>query len=115
MSKTNIETLITNDLETFLHYKSQKGNVSIEDAIEIAAYVGANFLRIIFHKNKELKPEELNGVFGIISNVYNDLFQNQMTQSDYQEIFQKASTLLKDTNFDQKSKDFFSEIVAGTD
>lgn len=111
MNPTNIEDLITKDLETFLYYKSLKSEISVNDAIEIAAYVGANFLRIIFAKNKELKPEELNGVFGIISNVYNKLFNNQLTESDYKKISQKASELLQDTDFDQQSQAFFSNII----
>lgn len=111
MSSTTIENLIKTDLETFLHYKSLQNEVSVNDAIEIAAYVGANFLRIIFAKNKELKPEELNGVFGIISDIYNDLFHNQLTKDDYNKITLLASALLKDTDFDNKSRLFFTKII----
>lgn len=111
MNATNIEALIAKDLETFLHYKSLTNEISVNDAIEIAAYVAANFLRIIFAKNKELKPEEINGVFGIISNIYIDLFENQLTENDFKKISQKASELLKDTEFDQKSRVFFTNII----
>lgn len=110
MEATPIETLIKNDLELFLYHKSQS-KLTVEDAVEIGAYVGANFLKIIFTKNKELKPEELNGVFGIISNVYNDLFKEQFTQNDYQQLTLKASELLKDTDFEQNSKVFFGKIL----
>lgn len=111
MSTTNIESLIKNDLETFLHYKSLKGNLSINDATEIASYVAANFLRIIFAKNKELKKEEFNGVFGIISNIYNDLFSDQFTNEDYKNMVDISLKLLNDTNFDNNSKIFFSSII----
>jgi len=111
MSEINIETLIRTDLETFLNFKNHQGNLTIESASEIASYVGANFLRIIFSKNKELKKEELNGVFGIISNVYNDLFEGQFSQSDFENISKKALDLLSDTNFDQNSKIFFLNLI----
>lgn len=111
MSSTAIETLIKNDLETFLYYKSLQNEVSVNDAIEIAAYVGANFLRVIFAKNKDLKPEELNGVFGIISNVYHDLFGSQFGKEDYERISRLALELLKDTGFDSKSRSFFTTII----
>lgn len=106
MDSTPIEILIKKDLELFLYHKSLE-TLTTEDAVEIGAYVGANFLRIIFTKNKELKPEELNGVFGIISNVYNDLFEEQFTQNDYKKLSNRALELLKDTRFEQNSKVFF--------
>lgn len=111
MSTTNIEQLIKEDLETFLHYKSLQHEISVNDAVEIAAYVGANFLRVIFAKNKDVTPEELNGVFGIISNVYRDLFDGQLTKEDYKKISLLAFELLKDTDFDSKSRLFFSNII----
>lgn len=111
MTETNIESLIKTDLETFLNFKNQQGNLTIESASDIAAYVGANFLRIIFSKNKELKKEELNGVFGIISNVFNDLFEDQFSQTDFENISKKALDLLNNTNFDENSKMFFSNII----
>lgn len=110
MKPTPIEHLIKKDLELFLYHKSQT-KLTQEDAINIGAYVAANFLRIIFSKNKELQPEEINGVFGIVSNVYHDLFENQFTQSDYEKISNHALDLLKDTEFEQKSKMFFAEIM----
>ncbi|WKW46536.1 hypothetical protein P3875_00200 [Myroides sp. JBRI-B21084] len=111
MSSTNIAQLIQNDLETLLFYKSQKQEISAEIAIEIAAYVAAKFLRIIFAKNKEIKPEELNGVFGIISNIYNDLFQNQLHKTDFELISKTALELLQDTDFDTNSSNFFKSII----
>lgn len=110
MEPVPIEQLIKKDLELFLYHKSQS-KITVEDVIEIGAYVAANFLRIIFTKNKELKPEEINGVFGIVSNVYNELFENQLTQTDYKELSSKALKLLKDTDFEQNSKRFFAQII----
>jgi len=110
MKPTPIEQLIKKDLEFFLYHKSQT-KLTLEDAINIGAYVAANFLRIIFSKNKELQSEEINGVFGIISNVYQDLFKNQFTQSDYERLSSQALDLLKNTEFEQNSKIFFAEIM----
>ena len=111
MSSSNIENLIQKDLETLLYHKSLKGEISVNIAVEIAAYVAANFLRIIFAKNKEIKPEELKGVFGIISNVYNDIFKDQLEKEDYEKISSKALNLLKDTDFDNNCKVFFNSII----
>lgn len=111
MHSTNIESLIRKDLETLLHHKSLKDEISVNNAIEIAAYVAANFLRIIFARNKEIKPEELNGVFGIISNIYKDLFNNELQQTDYEKISSMALDFLKDTDFDNNCKIFFKSII----
>ena len=111
MNSSNIEHLIQKDLETLLYYKSLKSKISVNIAVEIAAYVAANFLRIIFAKNKEIKPEELKGVFGIISNVYNDIFKDQLEKADYEKISEMALTFLQDTDFDNNSKVFFKSII----
>lgn len=111
MNSSNIEHLIHKDLETLLYYKSLKSEISVNIAVEIAAYVAANFLRIIFAKNKEIKPEELKGVFGIISNVYNDIFKDQLEKADYEKISEMALTFLQDTDFDNNSKVFFKNII----
>lgn len=111
MNSSNIENLIQKDLETLLYYKSLKSEISVNIAVEIAAYVAANFLRIIFAKNKEIKPEELKGVFGIISNVYNDIFKDQLEKADYEKISEMALTFLQDTDFDNNSKVFFKSII----
>lgn len=111
MNSSNIEHLIQKDLETLLYYKSLKSEISVNIAVEIAAYVAANFLRIIFAKNKEIKPEELKGVFGIISNVYNDIFKDQLEKADYEKISEMALTFLQDTDFDNNSKVFFKSII----
>ncbi|WLD22687.1 hypothetical protein NU10_08050 [Flavobacterium dauae] len=107
MSSSNIEQLIRTDLETLLYHKSLKNEISVTSAIEIAAYVAAKFLRIIYTKNKEIKTEELNGIFGIISNIYNELFSNQLKIDDFKKISSLALDLLKDTNFDVNCKAFF--------
>jgi len=111
MSSKNIENLIRKDLDTLLYHKSLQEEISTKIAIEIAAYVAANFLRIIFAKNKEIKPEELNGVFGIISNFYNEIFNNQLEKDDYKNISEMALNLLNDTDFDNKCKTFFNNII----
>ena len=111
MNSSNIEHLIQKDLETLLYYKSLKSEISVNIAVEIAAYVAANFLRIIFAKNKEIKPEELKGVFGIISNVYNDIFKDQLEKADYEKISEMALTFLQDTDFDNNRKVFIKSII----
>lgn len=107
MSSTNIDKLISNDLETLLYHKILTGNVSVDNATEIAAYVAAKYLRIIYAKNKEIKPEELNGVFGIVSNYYHEIFGDQLNENDYKSITDLALNLLKDTGFDANCERFF--------
>jgi len=111
MSSSNIEQLIRIDLEALLNHKHLKSEISIANAIEIAAYVAAKFLRIIYAKNKEIKTEELNGVFGIISNIYNELFSNQLEIADFEKISFLALDLLKDTDFDKNCEAFYKEIL----
>lgn len=111
MSSSNIENLIQKDLDTLLYHKSLKGEISVNIAIEIAAYVAAKFLRIIFAKNKEILPQELNGIFGIISNIYKVIFNDQLELSDYQKISTMALYFLKDADFDSNCKNFFNNII----
>ena len=111
MHSQNIDQLIANDLEKLLYHKSLKSKVTVNIATEIAAYVAAKYLRIIFAKNKEIKPEELNGVFGIISNYYNEIFSNQLNTDDYKSISKTALNLLNDTNFDANCEKFFLNTI----
>ena len=112
MEKNAIETLLPHDLETFLYLKS-KGNktLTITDALTIGAYVAANYLRMIYMKNKTVTPEEINGVFGLVSNFYNLYFENQLQESDFLQMSKQSLELMQDTEFDQKSKAFFQNIV----
>ena len=112
MEKHNIEDLITLDLQTFLGLKAKNDTISIESALEIGAYVAANFLRIIYTKNKEIKPEEINGVFGIVSNFYSTYFEGQITEDDFQNMAKKSSELLQNTDFDEMSRTFFKNIIS---
>lgn len=111
MDTKNIEHLIVTDLEKLLSQKHSTKNIKLDTAIETAAYVAAKYLRIIFANNKEIKTEELNGIFGIISNFYNEIFQNQLNTNDYQAISTTALQLLKDVDFDTNCEKFFKNIM----
>lgn len=108
MSALNIEKLIHDDLDYLLTKKSEQGELTLHKVIEVAAYVAAKYLRIIYTKNKEIKPEELNGVFGIISNFYSEIFNNELHDNEYQKISSTALDLLQDTNFDNNCKEYFA-------
>lgn len=106
-----IEELIPLDLTTFLELKSKNAGINSEAAIEIGAYVAANFMRIIYTKNKTITKEEINGVFGIVSNFYHEFFEGQLLKEDYVTMSEKAMKLLNDTGFDENSKRFFQQII----
>lgn len=108
MSLINIEKLIYDDLGYLLKKKSKNGELTISIVIEVASYVAAKYLRIIYSKNKEVKPDELNGIFGIISNFYKASFDDHLHADDYKKISSLALNLLTDTNFDNNCKNFFS-------
>lgn len=112
MESQNIEDLIALDLQTFLNLKTKDNYISIDDAIEIAAYISANFMRIIYTKNKSIEKHEINGIFGIISNYYNSFFDGQITDEDFQEITKKSTQLLQNTSFDEMSRSFFNKIIS---
>lgn len=109
---TPIEQLIEKDLETFLSVLSEKKELTSENVVELSAYIAANFMRIIYTKQKSISKEEINGVIGIISNLLNDWFQGEITNDEYQEISKKSLSLLQDTGFDEKSQLFFRNLLA---
>lgn len=110
MRKTNFDQQIRQDLDTFLSLKSKK-SLRITDVIDIGAFVGANFLRMLYHTQKNVDDSQLNSIFGVISNHYYDLFGNQLTKADYQQLANKALKELQDTNFEENMRDFFAKIV----
>lgn len=111
MNKHNIEDLITLDLQTFINLKMKNDTISIDDVLEISAYVAANFMRIIFTRNKQIEDQEINGIFGIISNFFNSYFEGQISETDFKIMTEKSSQLLQNTNFDEMSKAFFNQII----
>lgn len=111
MSKHNIEDLITLDLQTFIQLKMENDTISIDDVLEISAYVSANFMRIIYTKNKKIESAEVNGIFGIVSNFFNTYFEGQITEEEFKNMTIKSSQLLQNTDFDEMSKAFFSKIT----
>ena len=111
MESQNIEDLIALDLQTFLNLNAKNNNISIDDALEIAAYVSANFMRIIYAKNKSIEKHEINGIFGIVSNFYNSFFDGQITEEEFKDMANKSTQLLQNTSFDEMSKAFFNKII----
>jgi len=112
MEKQKIEDLIEIDLDTFLKQKAKNGSIALDDALEIAAYVSANFMRVIYTKNKNIEKHEINGIFGIVSDFYNNYFEGQITKDEYYEMSQKAIKLLQNNDFDEMSKAFFNDLFA---
>ena len=114
MKPQNIEDLIALDLQTFLNLKTKNETISINDALEIASYVSANFMRVIYSKNKSIEKHEINGVFGIVTNFYNSYFEGQITEDEFQEMAKKSLQLLQNTAFDEMSKTFFNNIISNS-
>lgn len=107
----NIEKMITDDLHHFLQVLEEKNKLQVEQVIELASYIAANFMRIIYTKQKNIQTEEINGVLGIVSNVLHSIFGDAFTQSDYQQIAQKSLDHLKDVGFDDRSQDYFRQLL----
>jgi len=109
---TPIEILIEKDLETFLSILSEKKQLTNERVVELSAYIAANFMRIIFTKQKSISKEEINGVIGIISNLLHNWFGEDLTWSDYENISKQSLNLLQDVGFEEKSQLFFRNLTA---
>lgn len=109
---TPIEILIEKDLETFIPYLSKKNQLNTDTLIELSSHIAANFMRLIYTKQKSIAKEEINGVIGIISNLLNDWFENQLTKEDYISIQKKSLDLLKDTGFDEKQQIYFRNLIS---
>src|SRR5690606_8215412 len=110
MSAKNFDEQIREDLDMFLSLKS-KTSLQIDDIIQIGAFVGANFLRMLFSQQKDVNDQQLNRIFGVISNHYHDLFDDQLSEKDYSQLPQKALAELQDVNFEQNMHDYFNKIV----
>ncbi len=111
MSKPDIQSVILNDLDTLLKAKSQHNGLNIDDVIEIGAYVGASVLRSRFSATKEIKDNEINGVFGVIGNFYVQSFKGNFSQIEFDTLLKRSLELLQTPTFDQDSITFFNTIL----
>lgn len=112
MKKTNIEDLIAKDLDTFITALQNNNRLTVEEVCTLSAFIAANFMKIIYAKQKSISATEINGVLGIISNILNQWFDNQFSEEDFLSISEKSLQLLQNTSFEQDSKKYFSNIVA---
>lgn len=111
MKTPPIEQLIAKDLDTFVMALQEKKRLTIDEVCTLSSYIAANFMRIIYAKQKSISTAEINGVLGIISNWLNESFENQFTEEDFMTISKQSLELLKDISFDQKSKNYFSQLI----
>lgn len=111
MSKPDIQTVILKDLDTLLKAKSQHNGLNIDDIIEIGAYVGASVLRSRFSTTKEIKDNDIHGVYGVIGNFYVQSFKENFGQIQFDTLLKRSLELLKEPTFDQDSISFFNTIL----
>lgn len=111
MSKPDIQDVILNDLDTLLKAKNNHNGLNIEDVIEIGAYVGASVLRSRYSSTKEIKDNDIHGVYGIIGNFYVQNFKENFTQIEFDTLLKRSLELLQQPTFDQDSVNFFNQIL----
>ena len=107
----SIEVLIKKDMEIFVSMLAEREELNSESIITLSAHIAAQFMRIIYTKQKTIAIEEVNGVLGIISNILHEWFEDQITTEDYEKISKRSLDFLKDTDFDEKSRIYFSNLV----
>lgn len=112
MKKVTVQEVIISDLDRLLKAKSQHNGLNIQDLQEIGAYVGASALRVRFAEKKEVTPEEINGVYGIIGNFYISHFKETFGQNEFNDMMHISLELLNRTTFDQDSKLFYDQIMS---
>lgn len=107
----HIQDLIIQNLDGLIKAQSNKSELQIENLIDIGAYVGAGVLRGRYQVAKEVKEEEIHGVFGVIGNFYAENFAGSFTQDDFIALKTKAMELLQQPTFDADLNEFVSEII----
>ncbi|WP_430612879.1 hypothetical protein [Flavobacterium sp. JP2137] len=107
----HIQDLIIQNLDGLIKAKSQKAELQIDDLIAIGAHVGAGVLRGRYQVVKEVKEEEIAGVFGIIGNFYAESFGDAFRQDAFIALRSMAMELLQQPTFDSDLNEFVSDII----
>ncbi|MBW3518548.1 hypothetical protein [Flavobacterium sp. NKUCC04_CG] len=107
----HIQDLIIQNLDGLIKAQSNKAELQIENLIAIGAYVAAGVLRGRYQVVKEVKEEEINGVFGIVGNFYAENFGGGFTQEDFITLKTRAMELLQQPTFDSDLNEFVAEIL----
>lgn len=107
----HIQDLIHQNIDALLTAQSNKEDLTLAHIIEIGAYVAAGALRGRFAAEKEVSQEEINGVFGIIGDFYNEHFGEDFTESDFQAMTTQALQLLQRTTFDADLESYVDSIL----
>jgi len=109
-----IKDIIYRDMDILITAKLKDGkNISIDNLIDIAAYLAASLFRTRWNQKGELTNEEINIVLGNIGDFCNEHFGEYFTQNDFDKIVKISQLLLQKPTFDDDSKMFFEEIIKG--
>lgn len=107
----SIEQMIEEDLHHFLSHLERKNKMNVSNVIELASYISANMMRLIYTKQKSISESEINGVIGIMSNQLHTIFGDSLVHDDYKKIAKTALNFLKNTAFDEQSQNYFRLLV----
>ena len=106
-----IQDLIYQNLDILLKNQAQKEEgLNMERALKIGAYVAAGVLRSRHKEQKEILTIEIEGVYGIVRDFYQEHFES-FNNKDYENLKDTSLNLLRNPNFDQELESFIQSIV----
>lgn len=109
--ETQLKFDVTLELDEFILIKNKSDGIDKDDAIEIGAYVFADFIHKIQKDKGKITKVELDTLLLIIKDFYFQRFTEHFDSDDFKSIIQLGSKLYKMENSQVKIKEYFISIL----
>jgi hypothetical protein len=92
--------------------KTKKGVVSKNEMLELASYVGANFLSIAIKKEGQMTRLELDAVYGNINDFFLHNYQTEINPDNLQKMMLNSVEILQGANPENDINSYFKRITS---
>lgn len=91
--------------------KTKKGAVSKNEMLELASYVGANFLSIAIKEEGQMTRIELDAVYGNINDYFLNNYHTEINPDDLQKMMINSIEILQSANPENDIDSYFKRIT----
>jgi hypothetical protein len=111
--KSKLKMTITLELQGLISLiKQKKGSINKNQILELASYIGANFLSIALKEEGQMTKRELDAVYGNINDFFLHNYHNEINPDDLQKMMINSVGILQGSNPKNDIDSYFKSITS---
>lgn len=112
--KSKLEMTITLELQGLISLiNSKNGSISKNQILELASYIGANFLSIAIKEEGQMTKREFDAVYGNINDFILHNYHNEISPEDLQKMMINSVGVLQGSDPKNDIDTYFKRITTG--